>query len=115
MAIYPLPRTGDLEALVGRALVSVVGSEHQAQLHFDGDVTIAVEDGLEVDGRAVELWDASRDLSFLVGDHIARTEIDPSGDALRIVMASGVVLVVSARLDGYESFTIDGVPGLIVV
>src|SRR5207237_8419413 len=49
--MYGLPSNTDLSFLVGRQLAQLCLGQYQAQLRFDGDVTISLEGEFSLDGQ----------------------------------------------------------------
>lgn len=114
--MYGLPEDVDLSFLDGRVLEQVAVGQHQTQLRFEDQVTISIEGEVTIDGARGVGIDAGARLVRLVGRSVERVaRIAPGDLCLAFAGEPHAAITIHDRSDGYESYTIDGPRGLVVV
>ena len=107
--MYGLSKDTDLSFLLRKRLEHVVVSEHQAQLHFAGAISISIEGECEIDREAVGF----EQLKGLAGKSVSGATVQNKG-TLNIVFDGGKRLNILDSNENYESYQITG-PGVNIV
>ena len=113
--MYGLSSDVDLSFLVGRKLLQVGAGEFQTILHFQGGVSVTIEGECELGGASYGpgVVTASQ-LLALVGQVVSGVRA-VSGRHLELTFSDTVRVTVLESDGPWESFTIEGPAGVIVV
>lgn len=113
--MYRLSDTTDFEFLLGQEVVQVCVGKFQTVVNFDGGATLTIEGscmlGNDRYGPGVE---AGRQLITLLGRMVASVSALEQ-QHLEVAFGDGTVVTVLGEDDNFESFTLAGPHGLIVV
>jgi hypothetical protein len=107
--VYGLSKETDLSFLLRERLERVDVSEHQAQLHFAGAISISIEGECELDREAIVF----EQLKSLTGKSVSGATVQNKG-TLNIVFDGGRRLSILDSNENYESYQITG-PGVNIV
>jgi hypothetical protein len=114
--VHGLPEHVDLSFLEGLVLEQVAVGQFQTQLRFEDRVTISIEGEVTIDGARRVGVDAGARLVWLVGRSVQRAGRAAPGDLCLAFAGEPVAMItVHDSNDEYESYTIEGPRGLVVV
>lgn len=104
--MYGLPKDFDGSFLVGRTLGLLCFSQNQMSLHFDDDVTIAIESAFAYKtAQVIDVPVHESDLMELLGTAVASVQGDANG-TLSLLFNNGQTLKLYDTTKQYESYTI---------
>jgi hypothetical protein len=113
--MHHLPSSTDLGFLVGREVIQIAVGLYQAQIHFDESVSISTCSQVQVDGAVHAPGpNAGAALIGLLGRTVASVTIVDDRH-VRLSFADGVTVSVLEDDEPFESYTITGPSGTIVV
>jgi hypothetical protein len=117
--MHHLPSSTDLGFLVGREVIQIAVGLYQAQIHFDESVSISTCSQVQVDGAVHAPGpNAGAALIGLLGRTVASVTIVVTivdDRHVRLSFADGVTVSVLEDDEPFESYTITGPSGTIVV
>lgn len=107
--MYGLSKETDLSFLLRKRLERVDISDYQAQLHFDGGVSISIEGTCEIDRKVVDF----PQLRSLLGGSVFGVTVQNEG-TVNIVFDDARRLSILDSNEEFESYQITG-PGVNIV